>query len=63
MDLVFIHGPAAAGKLTGGPRVGRAGGPARAFAYPDMPAGLTLDTGELAPEESARRIAEHIGAA
>ena len=34
---------------------------AGAFAYPDLPAELTLDTGELAPEESARRIAELIG--
>ena len=35
---------------------------AGAFAYPNLPAELTLDTGALAPEEAARRIAEHIKA-
>lgn len=33
---------------------------AGAFAYPDLPAELTLDTGVLSPEESAARIAGHI---
>ena len=35
---------------------------AGAFAYPELPAELSLDTAVLAPEESARRIAEHIKA-
>ena len=33
-----------------------------AFAYPPLPAsGLTIDTSETAPVESARRIADHFG--
>lgn len=35
---------------------------AGAFAYPDLPAELTLDTALLSPTQSAGRIAEHIKA-
>jgi tRNA A37 N6-isopentenylltransferase MiaA len=61
MELLFIYGPAAVGKLTIGRELAKLTG-YRLFhnhEYPKLPnSGLTIDTSKINPQEAARKIFE-----
>ncbi len=58
MRLVFIHGPAASGKLTVARELAAKG----AFAYPALPAArVAVDSGTMHPAEAAERIRAALG--
>jgi hypothetical protein len=56
MDLIFLHGPAAVGKLRS-LELFREIHQTGAFEYPKLPdSGLAIDTSQMSPREAAHKI-------
>jgi len=58
--LVFIHGPAASGKLSSAAILHELEAKG-AFDYPPIPSAATIDTGGAAPADAALRIQGALG--